>query len=57
VIAQCADAAAVLTALVQMVWCRKLWWMAPLLIALVLLAALIFVMEVTPVGPLLYPVF
>ncbi len=57
VIAQCGDAAGVLTGLVQMVWYRKLWWMAPFLIGLVLLAALIFLMEVTPVGPLLYPIF
>ena len=47
---------AVLGALVHMVWDHKLWWMVPLLVALLLLGALLFVQS-TPVGPLIYPVF
>jgi fatty acid desaturase len=52
-----ADVTAVLGALARMVWQRKLWWMVPLLMSLLFLAALLFVMEATPVGPLLYPIF
>jgi hypothetical protein len=42
--------------LVYLVWHHKLWWMLPLLLALIVLAALV-VLEATPIGPLLYPVF
>ncbi len=54
--AELADNAGVLGDIVQLVWQRKLWWMIPLLVAILLLAVLIFV-QATPVGPLLYPVF
>jgi uncharacterized protein involved in exopolysaccharide biosynthesis len=54
--AQIADRLSVSGDLVTLVWRHKLWWMLPLLIALVLLAALV-VLEATPLGPLLYPVF
>ena len=53
---QVADRLAVSGDLVYLVWRHKLWWMAPLLVALVLLAVLV-VLEATPIGPLLYPVF
>ena len=42
--------------LVLLVWQRKAWWLVPLLVALLLLAALLL-LEATPIGPLIYPVF
>jgi hypothetical protein len=51
-----ADRLSVSNDLVYLVWRHKLWWMVPLLVAMVMLAALI-VLEATPIGPLLYPVF
>jgi hypothetical protein len=54
--AQVGDRLSVTSDLVYLVWRHKLWWMVPLLLALVVLAALI-VLEATPIGPLLYPVF
>ncbi len=50
------DNAGALGDLVLLVWQHKLWWLVPLLVALVLLAMLLL-LEATPVGPLLYPVF
>jgi uncharacterized membrane protein len=50
------DNAGALGDLVLLVWQRKLWWLVPLLIALVLLAGLL-ILEATPVGPLVYPFF
>jgi hypothetical protein len=40
-----------------MVWQRRLWWMAPVLIAVLLVGAALFLVGATPVGPLLYPIF
>jgi hypothetical protein len=54
--AQLADRLAVSSDLVYLVWRHKLWWMIPLLLAMIVLAALV-VLEATPIGPLLYPVF
>ena len=51
-----ADRLSVSSDLVYLVWRHRLWWMVPLLISMILLAALI-VIEATPIGPLLYPVF
>jgi hypothetical protein len=51
-----ADHAAVLGELALLVWHRKVWWLVPLLAALLLLGALLL-FEATPIGPLLYPVF
>ncbi|HLZ30178.1 MAG TPA: DUF5989 family protein [Chloroflexota bacterium] len=42
--------------LVRLIWEHRLWWVVPLLLALLLLAVLV-VLESTPVGPLLYPLF
>jgi hypothetical protein len=53
---QVADRMSVSGDLVNLVWQHKLWWMLPLLLALIVLAALV-VLEATPIGPLLYPVF
>lgn len=51
-----ADRLSVSSDLVYLVWSHKLWWMVPLLISMIVLAALIII-EATPIGPLLYPVF
>jgi hypothetical protein len=53
---QVADRLAVSSDLIYLVWRHKLWWMVPLLVAMALLAVLV-VLEATPIGPLLYPVF
>lgn len=53
---QLADRLAVSSDLVYLVWRHKLWWMVPLLVAMIVLLALV-VLEATPIGPLLYPVF
>jgi hypothetical protein len=53
---QVADRLSVSADLIDLVWQHKLWWMVPLLLAMVVLAALV-VLEATPIGPLLYPVF
>jgi hypothetical protein len=42
--------------IVELIWQHKLWWVLPLLIAMLGLA-LLLVLEATPVGPLLYPLF
>jgi uncharacterized protein DUF5989 len=53
---QISDRLSVSSDLVYLVWRHKLWWMVPLLVAMVVLALLV-VLEATPIGPLLYPVF
>jgi Family of unknown function (DUF5989) len=53
---QVSDRVSVSSDLVYLVWRHKLWWMLPLLLAFIVLAALV-VLEATPIGPLLYPVF
>ena len=53
---QVADRLSVSADLIDLVWRHKLWWMVPLLLAMVVLGALV-VLEATPIGPLLYPVF
>jgi hypothetical protein len=50
------DRVAVSSDLVYLIWRHKLWWMVPLVLAMVVLAALV-ALETTPIGPLLYPVF
>jgi hypothetical protein len=50
------DRFALTSDLARLVWAHKLWWVVPLLVALVVLG-LLLVLEATPVGPLLYPVF
>jgi hypothetical protein len=50
------DRVAVAGDVVRLIWQHKLWWLIPMLLALVVLGALL-VLEATPVGPLLYPVF
>jgi hypothetical protein len=42
--------------LLGLIWQHKLWWLVPVVVALLVLSALL-VLEATPVGPLLYPLF
>jgi hypothetical protein len=51
-----ADGAGVVTGVFAMVWDHKLWWVVPLLLSLLAIGGLLLV-ESTPVGPLIYPVF
>jgi hypothetical protein len=53
---QVADGVAVSADLISLVWQHKLWWMVPLLLVMLVLAGLV-VLEATPIGPLLYPLF
>lgn len=50
------DRLGVLGDILQLVFRRKLWWFVPVLIALFVLAVLLM-LEATPVGPLIYPLF
>lgn len=38
-------------------WERKLWWLLPIIITLLLLSALIFLTEGTAVAPFIYTIF
>ncbi|HET6319292.1 MAG TPA: DUF5989 family protein [Chloroflexota bacterium] len=42
--------------LLRLVWHHKLWWAVPVLVGLLLLAMLV-VLQATPLGPLIYPLF
>jgi hypothetical protein len=42
--------------LVALIWQHKLWWAVPVIVALLLLSLMI-VLQATPLGPLLYPLF
>lgn len=54
--AQLGDRMAVTSDLIRLIWQHKLWWVIPLVLATIVLGVLL-VLESTPVGPLLYPVF
>jgi hypothetical protein len=41
--------------LLSFLWAQKLWWMIPLVIMLLLLAALIAFASATSLGPFIYP--
>jgi len=42
--------------LIGLIWQHKVWWMVPVVLALLVLSVLL-ILEATPVGPLLYPLF
>jgi hypothetical protein len=42
--------------LIGLVWHHRLWWAVPVLLALLILS-LLLVLQATPLGPLLYPLF
>ena len=43
--------------LMQFLWRRKLWWLMPFVITLLLLGVLLIVGEVTGVAPFIYTLF
>ena len=43
--------------IVQFLWARKLWWMVPVVLALLVLALLVFVAGATPASPFIYTLF
>jgi hypothetical protein len=55
-VSRAGDRLVVLADVVRLIWMHKLWWMVPLLLALLVLGLLVM-LEATPIGPLLYPVF
>jgi hypothetical protein len=55
-VSRAGDRLVVLADVVRLIWMHKLWWMVPLLLALLVLGVLVM-LEATPIGPLLYPVF
>jgi hypothetical protein len=54
--AQLDDQLALTRDIAGLIWQHKLWWLVPVLVALLALT-LLLVLEATPVGPLLYPLF
>jgi hypothetical protein len=54
--AELSDNAGAVGELVLLIWQHKVWWLAPLVVALLLLAVLVLVGG-SPIGPLIYPVF
>jgi len=38
-------------------WARKLWWLMPMVMLLLVLAVLIVVAQATPFGPFIYAIF
>jgi hypothetical protein len=54
--AQLDDQLALTRDIVGLIWQHKLWWLVPVVFALLALTVLL-VLEATPVGPLLYPLF
>lgn len=45
----------ILAELVRFLWVRKRWWLAPILLALILLGVFIFLTEA--LGPFMYAIF
>jgi hypothetical protein len=43
--------------LLRFLWLRRLWWLIPLVMLLVLVTTLLIFAAVTGVGPFLYPIF
>ncbi len=43
--------------LFRFLWRRRLWWLAPMIVALLIFAALIVLGSATGVGPLIYTLF
>ncbi|HEY7165564.1 MAG TPA: DUF5989 family protein [Candidatus Binatia bacterium] len=38
-------------------WARRLWWLVPMLTALLIVAILMLMSQENPVAPFLYPLF
>jgi hypothetical protein len=43
--------------LIGFLWERKLWWMIPMVLILVLFGGLMIFAQTSPLAPLLYPLF
>jgi hypothetical protein len=50
-----ADKCGIAFELLGFLWAQKLWWMIPLVVMLLLLAALIAFASATSIGPFIYP--
>lgn len=50
------DVLSIFSELGRMVWERRLWWILPMLLALVVVGALLLVGS-SPVAPIFYPLF
>lgn len=47
----------VLGELFRFLWKRRLWWMIPMMLVLLVLTALIALGAATPIGPFIYTLF
>lgn len=52
-----ADRAGVVRELLQFLWTRRLWWMAPMVAVLLLFGILMVLAAATPLGPFIYTLF
>jgi hypothetical protein len=52
-----AGGAGTISELFRFLWARKLWWMVPFVVALLLVAVLLLVGEATGVAPFIYTLF
>lgn len=57
VLAETFDKLGILKELVGFFWHRKLWWMIPLIVVLVIFGVLIVVGSTTGIGPFVYTLF
>jgi hypothetical protein len=48
---------ATMAELLQFLWTRRLWWMIPLVVTLLLVALVVAVGEVTGIAPFIYTLF
>jgi hypothetical protein len=51
------DRVGILAELVEFFWERKLWWMIPMILVLVLVGALLIVTQSSAVAPFIYTLF
>lgn len=49
--------AASIVELFKFIWKRKLWWLLPIIITLLLLGILLTLAQSTPLGPFMYTIF
>jgi hypothetical protein len=51
------DKADILAEFVEFLWERKLWWMIPMMVVLVLFGALLFLTQSSAIAPFIYTLF
>lgn len=51
------DRLSVLGAIARLIVRERAWWMTPIVLALGIVGALIFIVAATPAAPFLYPLF